>query len=137
MIIHHPKVIISPQKCPFFPQKPHLFNIFSLKNDLRTFVENCCEWHLRDIMGQIAQDAWIWGWGVNLIKAMPGFGEFLFRHPIPYEKVKASNQRLQYIFFSGNNRHPSPPINWFNIATFLSALFKTAQIIQRFSFTLY
>ena len=41
MIIHHPKVIISPQKCPFFPQKPHLFNIFTLKNDLRTFVEKC------------------------------------------------------------------------------------------------
>ena len=57
MIIHHPKVIISPQKCPFFPQKPHLFNIFTLKNDLRTFVENCRESHLRDIMGQIAQDA--------------------------------------------------------------------------------
>ena len=62
MIIHHPKVIISPQKCPFFPQKPHLFNIFTLKNDLRTFVENCRESHLRDIMGQIAQDAWIRGW---------------------------------------------------------------------------
>ena len=63
VIIHHPKVIISPQKCPFFPQKPHLFNIFTLKNDLRTFVENCRESHLRDIMGQIAQDAWIRGWG--------------------------------------------------------------------------
>ena len=47
VIIHHPKVIISPQKCPFFPQKPHLFNIFTLKNDLRTFVENCRESHLR------------------------------------------------------------------------------------------
>merc|ERR1712218_69823 len=62
VIIHHPKVIISPQKCPFFPQKPHLFNIFTLKNDLRTFVENCRESHLCDIMGQIAQDAWIRGW---------------------------------------------------------------------------
>ena len=63
MIIHHPKVIISPQKCPFFPQKPHLFNIFTLRNNLRTFVENCRESHLRDIMGQIAQDARISGWG--------------------------------------------------------------------------
>ena len=45
-----------------FPQKPHLFNIFTLKN-LRTFVEKCRESHLRDIMGQIAQDAWIRGWG--------------------------------------------------------------------------
>ena len=62
MIIRHPKVIISPQKCPFSPKKPHLFNIFTLKNDLRTFVENCRESHLRDIMGQIAQDAWIRGW---------------------------------------------------------------------------
>ena len=46
-----------------FPQKPHLFNIFTLKNDLRTFVEKCRESHLRDIMGQIAQDAWIRGFG--------------------------------------------------------------------------
>ena len=84
MIIHHPKVIISPQKCSFFPQKPHLFNIFSLKNDLRTFVENCCEWHLRDIMGQIAQDAWIRGWGVNLIQAMPEFWEHLVLQSLPY-----------------------------------------------------
>ena len=45
------------------PQKPHLFNIFILKNDLRTFVEKCRESHLRNIMGQIAQDAWIGGWG--------------------------------------------------------------------------
>ena len=66
MIIHHPKVIISPQKCPFFPQKPHLFNIFTLKNDLRTYVENCRESHLREIMGQIAQDAWIRGTAVRL-----------------------------------------------------------------------
>ena len=85
VIIHHPKVIISPQKCPFFPQKPHLFNIFTLKNDLRTFVENCRESHLRDIMGQIAQDAWIrgWGGGVNLIQAMPEFWEHLDRPPLP------------------------------------------------------
>ena len=34
-------------------------NIFTLKHDLRTFVENCRESHLRDNMGQIAQDAWI------------------------------------------------------------------------------
>ena len=86
MIIHHPKVIISPQKCPFFPQKPHLFNIFTLKNDLRTFVENCRESHLRDIMGQIAQDAWIRGWGVNLIQAMPEFWEHLVLAPLPYLK---------------------------------------------------
>ena len=89
MIIHHPKVIISPQKCPFFPQKPHLFNIFTLKNDLRTFVENCRESHLRDIMGQIAQDAWIrgWGGGVNLIQAMPEFWEHLDLEPLPKDEM--------------------------------------------------
>ena len=30
---------------------------------LRTFVEKCRESQLRAIMGQIAQDAWIRGWG--------------------------------------------------------------------------
>ena len=78
MIIHHPKVIISPQKCPFFPQKPHLFNIFTLKNDLRTFVENCRESHLRDIMGQIAQDAWIRGWGAPCIENRGIEDNFIF-----------------------------------------------------------
>ena len=78
MIIHHPKVIISPQKCPFFPQKPHLFNIFTLKNDLHTFVENCRESHLRDIMGQIAQDAWIGGGG-----GQPYLGNAYILKPFP------------------------------------------------------
>ena len=30
---------------------------------LRTFVEKCRESHLCAIMGQMAQDAWIGGWG--------------------------------------------------------------------------
>ena len=30
---------------------------------LRTFVEKCRESQLRSIMGQIARDAWIGGWG--------------------------------------------------------------------------
>ena len=60
VIIHHPKVIISPQKCPFFPQKPHIFNIFPLKNDLRTFVVKYQELHLRAFVGQIRQEP---GWG--------------------------------------------------------------------------
>ena len=71
VIIYHQKVIFPHKSVPYYPEKiiqPHLFNIFTLKNDLRTFVENCRESHLRDIMGQIAQDAWIRGWGgVNLI----------------------------------------------------------------------
>ena len=62
----------------------NLFNIFTLKNDLHTFVEKCCESHLHTSMGQIAQDAWIRGWGgVNLIKAMPEFWEHLFLAPLP------------------------------------------------------
>ena len=99
MIIHHPKVIISPQKCPFFPQKPHLFNIFTLKNDLRTFVENCRESHLRDIMGQIAQDAWIrgWGGGVNLIQAMPEFWEHLDLPPLPKFALHLITQTIKQL----------------------------------------
>ena len=72
MIIHHPEVIVSPQKCPFFYPETTSIKIFTLKNDLRTFVENCRESHLRNIMGQIAQDAWIRGWGggqSNLVNA--------------------------------------------------------------------
>ena len=60
----------SSPKSDNFPTKVSLFypettsiKIFTLKNDLRTFVENCRESHLRDIMGQIAQDAWNRGWG--------------------------------------------------------------------------
>ena len=73
VIIHHPKVIISPTKVSLFPQKPHLFNIFTLKNDLRTFVEKHCESHLHAFVGQIRQGVRIRGWGVNPILAMPGF----------------------------------------------------------------
>ena len=65
MLIYPQKVIICPQSVPFFPRIDHLttFLFFTHKNDLRTFVEKCRESHLRDIMGQIAQDAWIRGWG--------------------------------------------------------------------------
>ena len=41
--------------------------IFTLNMILRTFVEKCRKSQLRAIMGQITQDAWIGGWGVNLI----------------------------------------------------------------------
>ena len=63
MIIYHPKVII----CPRVYQ--HLFNIFTLKNDLRTFAEKCHESHMCAFMGQILQDARIRGWG-----GRPNFG---------------------------------------------------------------
>ena len=84
MIIHHPKVIISPQKCSFSPQKPHLFNIFTLKNDSRTFVEKCRESHLRAFVGQIRQGVRIRGCGgVNPILEMPGFWVRMVPQPTP------------------------------------------------------
>ena len=51
MIIYHQKVIFPHKSVPYSPEhiiQPHLFKIFTLKHDLRTFV---------------AQDAWIGGWG--------------------------------------------------------------------------
>ena len=42
MIIYHQKVIFPHKSVPYSPEKiiqPHLFNIFTLKHDLRTFVE--------------------------------------------------------------------------------------------------
>ena len=66
-----PKGDISPTKVFLFPQNRsfnHIYLTFPLsKIILRTFVIKCHESQLRAIMGQIAQDAWIGGWGVNLI----------------------------------------------------------------------
>ena len=65
MITYHQKVIFPHKGVPYSPEKiiqPHLFNIFTLKHDLRNFVEKCRESHLRTSMGQIAQDAWIGRW---------------------------------------------------------------------------
>ena len=62
MIIYHQKVIFPHKSVPYSPEKiiqPHLFNIFTLKYDLRTFVEKMLRVALRTCMGQIAQDAWI------------------------------------------------------------------------------
>ena len=42
MIIYHQKVIFPHKSVPYSPEhiiQPHLFNIFTLKHDLRTFVE--------------------------------------------------------------------------------------------------
>ena len=42
MIIYHQKMIFSHKSVPYSPEKiiqPHLFNIFTLKHDLRNFVE--------------------------------------------------------------------------------------------------
>ena len=53
VIIYHQKVIFPHKSVPYSLEyiiQPHLFNIFTLKHDLRT------------CMGQIAQDASIGGW---------------------------------------------------------------------------
>ena len=64
---HHQKLIISPQKCALIPQNVSFNHIyFTLKNDFRTFVEKCCNSHLRPFVGQIRQDVrnrWWWWWG--------------------------------------------------------------------------
>ena len=42
VIIYHQKVIFPQKSVPYSPEKiiqPHVFNIFTLKHDLRTFVE--------------------------------------------------------------------------------------------------
>ena len=42
MIIYHQKVIFPQKSVPYSPEKiiqPHVFNIFTLKHDLRIFVE--------------------------------------------------------------------------------------------------
>ena len=56
MIIHHPKVIFFPTNVFLFPQKPHLFNIFTLKNDLRTLVKNVAGPIYALFVAQICQD---------------------------------------------------------------------------------
>ena len=62
------KVFLIPQKRSF----NHIYLTFSLSNMIYALLsKKCCESHLRTSMGQIAQDAWIGGWGggVNLIQA--------------------------------------------------------------------
>ena len=62
-----PKSDNFPTKVFLFPQNRsfnHIYLTFPLsKMILRTFVEKCRESHLCAIMGQMAQDAWIGGWG--------------------------------------------------------------------------
>ena len=85
MIIHHQKVIISPQKCALIPQNRPFNHIFTHKNYLRTFVKKYCEWHLRAFVGKIRQGARIMGGGggVNPILAMPGFWVHMDAQPTP------------------------------------------------------
>ena len=68
-----PKSDNFPTKVFLFPQNRsfnHIYLTFSLsKMILRSFVEKCRESHFLGIMGQIAQDAWIGGWG-----GQPNFG---------------------------------------------------------------
>ena len=84
MIIYHQKVIFPHKSVPYSLEKiiqPHLFNIFTLKHDLRFSSKKCHESHLHTSTGQIDQDAWIGGWGV--VWCQPNFfWERMVRQPI-------------------------------------------------------
>ena len=73
-----PKSDNSPKVCPYSYSAeeiilPHLFNIFTLKNDLRAVVD-----HIR-------QEARIWGgWLVNLVLTMSGFWVHMVLQPLPH-----------------------------------------------------
>ena len=57
---------ISPQKCSLFPRKyhsPHLFNIFTLKHDLRTFVEKMLQDAFTHFYGPNRSGCLDWGVG--------------------------------------------------------------------------
>ena len=81
MIIYHQKVIFPHKSVPYSPEQiiqPHLLNIFTLKHDLRTFVEKMSRVALRTGMGRIAQVAWI-----RKFRQCLYFGN-LDQQPIPY-----------------------------------------------------
>ena len=64
MLIYHQKVIIPHKSVPYSPEQiiqPHLFNIFTFKHDLRTFVE-------KDVASRI----YVLVWAKSL--RMPGLG---------------------------------------------------------------
>ena len=80
MIICHQKVIFPHKGVPYSPEKiiqPHLFNIFTLKHDLHTFVENMLRVAFTHFYGPNRSGC------LDLIWAMPGFWELMEWHPIP------------------------------------------------------
>ena len=108
MIIHHQKVIISPQKCALIPQN-RSFNHISLTFSL-TFVEKCRKSHLRAFVGQIRQGARIRGWGVNPILAMPGFWVHMDSQPTPNTFTAIEVQLDKYVLTFSPADQMSPEI---------------------------
>ena len=69
VIIYHQQVIFPHKSVPYSPEKiiqPHLFNIFTLKHDLRTFVEKMLRVAFTHLYGPNRSGCLDW-MGVNLI----------------------------------------------------------------------
>ena len=65
MIIYHQKVIFPQKSVPYSPEKiiqPHVFNIFTLKHDLRTFVEKMLRVAFTHLYGP-NRSGCLGGWG--------------------------------------------------------------------------
>ena len=72
------KVFLIPQKWSF----NHIYLTFSLSNMIYALLsKKCCKSHLRTCMGQIAQDAWIRGWGSTWFRQCLYFGTFWTGNP--------------------------------------------------------
>ena len=78
---------LSPHKSvPYSPEKIiqlHLFNIFTLKHDLRTFVSKNVASRIFALVWAKPCLDWGVGRGVKLISAMPVFWEHLVLKPLP------------------------------------------------------
>ena len=87
MIIYHQKVIFRHKSVPCSPEKiiqPHIFNIFTLKHDLRTFVEKMLQVAFTHFYGPTRRMPGLGvGRGVNLIQALPVFWEHSVMTPLP------------------------------------------------------
>ena len=94
--------------CPQCIEGPQKFNIFTLKHDLRTFVEKCCKSHFHTIMGQIRQGArvCVGGGRTNYgnAKISGTFGQLVTQslpYPNPHLTLKQKtlpNQSLQRLY---------------------------------------
>ena len=66
MIIYHQKVIFPHKSVPYSPEhiiQPHPFNIFTLKHDLRTFIENMLRVAFTHLYGPNRSGCLDWGVG--------------------------------------------------------------------------
>ena len=69
VIIHHQKVIISPQKCALIPKNRsfnHISLTFSLTKMIYALLSKNVESHIRAFMDHIRQDTRIRGWGGSI-----------------------------------------------------------------------